>query len=98
MSITQNLIGLYVFFAAGGGLHVFLEKRKPPPLPVESRFDVAALAALAHRLAQGGMEVRPAAATVVATVVNPASGILTEQDHHRLVYLVADRVYQLQSK
>ena len=98
MSVTQNLIGLAVFFAAGGGLHLFLEKRNKPQPPVENRFDVAALAALAHRLAQGGMEVRAAATAVAATVANPASGTITEQDQQRLIYLVADGVYQLQSR
>ncbi len=98
MSVTENLIGLAVFLAAGGGLRLFLEKRNQPLPPIEQRFDVAALSALAHRLAQGGMDVRAAATAVAATVANPASGALTEQDQQRLIYLIADGVYQSQSK
>lgn len=98
MSITQNLVGLVVFFMAGGGLHLYLERRQKPPSPVENRFEIAALTALAHRLAQGGMEVRAAATAVAATVANPASGLVTEQDYQRLTYLIADGVYQLQNK
>ena len=98
MSMTQNLIGLAVFIVAGGGLRLFLEKRPQPNSPVESRFEIAALSALAHRLAVGGMDVRTAAATVAATVASPASGLITEQDYQRLTYLIADGVYQLQTK
>lgn len=98
MSTTQNLIGLAVFVLAGGGLRLFLEKRVQPTPPVESRFEIAALSALANRLAAGGMDVRAAAATVAATVTSPASGLITEQDYQRLTYLIADGVYQLQSK
>lgn len=98
MSTTQNLIGLAVFIVAGGGLRLFLEKRSQPTPPVESRFEITALSALAHRLVVGGMEIRAAAATVAETVASPASGLTTEQDYQRLTYLIADGVYQLQSK
>ena len=98
MSATQNLIGLAVFILAGGGLRLYLEGRSKPPLPVKSRFEIAALAALAHRLVQGGTEVRAAASAVAASVANPASGLITEQDYQRLTYLIADGVYQLQTK
>ena len=98
MSFTQNLVGLFVFFAGAGALHVFLEKRRRPLPPVESRFDVAALSALAHRLAQSGMDVRASASAVSATVADPGSGSITEQDHARLTYLIADGVYQLQNR
>ncbi len=97
MSIAQNLFGLLVFIAAGGGLHLFLERRNKPQPGVENRFDVAALTALAHRLVQGGMDVRAAATAVAASVVNPSSETVTDRDHRRLVYLIADGVYQLQN-
>ena len=100
MSIIQNLFGLLVFFAGAAALHLFLEKRRQPPSPlaIESRFDLAALIALAHRLAQGGMDVHAAASAVAATVADPASGTTTEQDLARLVYLVAEGVHSLQNQ
>lgn len=98
MSMTQNLIGLAVFILAGGGLRLYVEGRSKPPLPVESRFEIAALTALAHRLVQGGTEVRAAASTVAASVANPATGLVADQDYQRLTYLIADGVYQLQAK
>ena len=102
MSITQNLFGLLVFFAGAAALHLFLEKRRQPPSPspsaIESRFDLAALIALAHRLAHGGMDVHAAASAVAATVADPASGTTTEQDLAHLVYLVAEGVHSLQNQ
>ena len=44
------------------------------------------------------MEVRAAATAVAVTVANPASGTIPEQDHQRLIYLVADGVYQLHNQ
>ena len=98
MSTTQNLVGLAVFMLAGGGLRLYLEQRSKPPLSVESRFEIGALSALAHRLVLGGMEVRAAACEVAASVANPATGLITEQDYQRLTYLIADGVYQLQTR
>ena len=97
MSTTQNLLGLAVFILAGGGLRLYLERRIKPPSPVESRFEIAALTALAKRLVESGTEVRVAAQAVAASVANPASGLITEQDFTRLTFLIADGVYQLQN-
>ena len=100
MSITQNLVGLLVFFMGAAALHLFLEKRRQPPSPssVESRFDVPALSALALRLAQGGMDAHAAASVVATTVADPASGVMTEQDHTHLTSLIAEGVSQLQNR
>ena len=98
MSATQNLIGLAVFILAGGGLRLYLEGRAKPLAPVESRFEIPALIALAHRLVQGGTEIPAAASAVAASAANPAGGLITEQDFQRLTYLIADGVYQLQAK
>ena len=98
MSTTQNLVGLAVFILAGGGLRLFLERLSKPPLSLESRFEIAALTAVAHRLVQGGMEIRAAASAVAASVANPATGLITEHDYQRLTYLIADGVYQLRTK
>ena len=98
MSTGESIFGLVVFLLAGGGLRLYLERRSQPPASVESRFDVAALGSLAHRLVLSGQDVRSAAASVANSVANPASGTITEQDHQRLTYLIADHVYQLQAK
>ncbi len=98
MSTGESIFGLVVFLLAGGGLRLYLERRSQPPAPVESRFDVAALASLAHQLVLAGQDVRSAAASVANGVASPAAGTITEQDHQRLTYLIADRVYQLQTR
>ena len=96
MSTTQSIVGLVIFLVAGGGLRLFLENRAGEGTPLEKRFDVAALASLAHQLVLAGMDVRVAATQVTATIANPAKGSVTEGDFQRLTYLVAERVHQLQ--
>ena len=98
MSTGESIFGLVIFLLAGGGLHLYLERRSQPPASIESRFDVAASASLAHRLVLGGQDVGSAAASVANNVTSPASGTITEQDHQRLTCLIADHVYQLQTK
>ena len=98
MSTGESIFGLVVFLLAGGGLRLYLARRSQPPASVESRFDVAALGSLAPRLVLGGEDVRSAAATVADSVARPAAGTITEQDRRRLTYLIADHVYQLQTK
>ena len=98
MNTGESIFGLMVFLVAGGGLRLYLERRSQPPASVESRFDVAALGSLAHRLVLGGQDVRSAAVSVADSVASPAAGTITEQDHQRLTYLIADHVYQLQTK
>ena len=98
MSTSESIFGLVVFLLAGGGLRLYLERRSQPLASVESRFDVAALASLAHQLVLGGQDVRSAAASVANGVASLASGTITEQDHQRLTYLIADHVYQLQTR
>ena len=96
MSTTQSVVGFVVFLVAGGGLRLFLENRAGEGTPLEKRFDLPALAALAHQLALGGTDVRVAATQAALTVAHPAKGNITEADFQRLTALVAERAYQLQ--
>ena len=58
-------------------------------------YDVEALAALAHRLVQGGAGVREAASDVAKTVADPDAGAISREDHLRLAFLVAERVQKM---
>lgn len=94
MTLAQNMTGLFIFFAAGGALRLYLAKKNEPPSPIGSRFDVEALAALAHRLVLGGAGVREAASDVAKTVADPDTGTISREDHLRLAVLVSERVHE----
>ena len=57
MSTANSVTGFLLFLFAGGALRLYLEKREAPVPTIENRFDVPALATLAHQLARSGMEV-----------------------------------------
>ena len=96
MRTANSVSGFLLFLFAGGALRLYLEKREALVPTIENRFDVPALATLAHQLARSGMEVREAAVQTVVAVTKAREVHLTEQDQQRLIALVADAVYQLE--
>lgn len=99
MSLVQNVAGFVFFLLAGGFLRLYLARRDEGKAPIEARFDVEVLAALAHRLVQAGTGIREAASAVAATTADPAAAgnqVVHAEDQLRLAYLIAQRVEQLQ--
>lgn len=100
--ILNSIIGILLCLAALVVLRVFQHRQANSVAlaadTVEARFDVGALARLAHQLALGGLDVHLAATQVVDTCVSPGAQAVSEPDRHRLIYLVSEGVHQLQQQ